>query len=280
MHAQVPRAGSGGGHIPAPHPCFHPHPSRDGRSGPPIPSLPGAPQHPPGVSPVPSGDPPGTHPPSPSPSHCLTPRGHEVRAPPQGRCPGIPSLGGRLCHPGPPFVPHIGVGTCSALGGPNSLPRLPLSIPGDSALFPGSSLCPGGPQSHQGRLHSHSMGSSPCLRGSYLPFEGATLYSSYPLLCSEGPCSLQGFSTPHGVLTLSWGVLASFPGLPFPLLSGPAHCPGDVFSLEDHPPPFPRLRSLFPGVPPSAQGVPCPLRELSTPFPVVLFSAPGFPLGL
>lgn len=126
---------------------------------------PWSPQHPAGLSTVPTGDPPGTH--LPQPQSVPDPGGTPSEGPAQGRRPGIPPLGGVCATRGPPFL-HTGVGTCSVLGGPSFLPRVicwgPHSIPRCS------SLCSGGPRSHQGVPRSLSVGSSPCPRGSHLPF--------------------------------------------------------------------------------------------------------------
>lgn len=131
---------------------------------------------------------------------------------PQGRCPGVPSLAGVSVPPGSPLSPSHRGGDLLCTGWSQLLSQGPtLHSWGPRSIPRCSSLCPGGLQSHQGVPNSLSIGSLPCPRGSHLPFEGPTLYSSYPLLCLEGLYSLQGLSTPHGVLTLSWGLPSLFP---------------------------------------------------------------------
>lgn len=149
--------------------------------------------------------------------------------------------------------------------------------------------------------------------GSHSLLLGTPLYSQVFLSLPRGSTVTQEFPTPflwapHPVQ----GVPPSIPLFPLsaprvpsrfrgsPLPTGSSLCPGvslllsqgshSLFPVVLHPArgmcspsrssllPSRRSHSLFPGVPPSARGVPCCLRDLSTPFPVVLFAAPGIPL--
>ncbi|XP_041879172.1 translation initiation factor IF-2-like [Corvus kubaryi] len=204
----------------SPPPCLQP------------PSIPqGCPLSPPG---------PSWHPPfpsqqkltSPSPNQCLTPGGTRSGGvwsliPTPGSLPCHPTLGGGVCAtresplspshrggdllcPGWSQLPSQGPTLYS--WGRHSVPRYP-------------SLCPGCPRSHWGPV----LGGPPSLS------EGATLYPSYPTLHApfRGSPLPTGSSLCPGVPLLPSGGSHSL--LPVVLLPPP----GDVFSLEAHPPPLP-----------------------------------------
>lgn len=115
---------------------------------------------------------------------------------------------------GPPFPLHTGVGSCSVLGAPSSLSRVPFFIRGDPTLFPGVPLS-------ARRVHGHT-------RRSPLPLHGVLALSSrvpppflkvppsiplIPLSARRVPSLFKALLFPRGLHSVL-GSPCSFPGAP------------------------------------------------------------------